>query len=128
ARHLRQAEDPVALATYAMDSHHVSRFVDAHGKLWLEGGYGMSLKARPMPLSYRSIVPRRGETTNLLVPVCCSASHAAYGPPRMEPVFMMLGQSAATAACLAIDAGVAVQDLPYPALRARLLADGLVLE
>jgi hypothetical protein len=128
ARHLRAAEDPVALATYPMDSHYVSRFVDAEGRLWLEGGYGMSLKSRPMPDSYRSIVPRRGETTNLLVPVCLSASHAAYDSIRMEPVFMMLGQSAATAACLAIDAGVALQDLPYPALRARLLADGLVLQ
>ena len=128
ARHLRKAGDPVALATYAMDSHYVSRYVDAEGRLWLEGGYGMSLKARPMPVSYRSIVPRRGEASNLLVPVCLSASHAAYGSIRMEPVFMMLGQSAATAACLAIDAGVALQDLPYPDLRKRLLADGLVLD
>jgi hypothetical protein len=128
ARHLRKAEDPVALATYAMDSHYVSRFVDARGRLWLEGGYGMSLNKRPMAVSYRSIVPRRGEASNLVVPVCLSASHAAYGSIRMEPVFMMLGQSAATAACLAIDRGVAVQDLPYPALRDRLLADGLVLD
>ena len=89
---------------------------------------GMSLKARPMPVSYRSFRPRRSEAANLLVPVCLSASHAAYGSIRMEPVFMMLGQSAATAACLAIDAGVALQDLPYPSLRARLLADGLVLD
>jgi hypothetical protein len=128
ARHLRKADDVVALATYAMDSHYVSRYVDAQGILWLEGGYGMSLKAKPMPVSYRSIVPRRGEVSNLLVPVCLSASHAAYGSIRMEPVFMMLGQAAATAACLAIDAGVALQDLDYPALRTRLLADGLVLD
>jgi hypothetical protein len=128
ARHLRKAEDPAALATYAMDSHYVSRYVDAQGRLWLEGGYGMSLKARPMPVSYRSIVPKHGEASNLAVPVCLSASHAAYGSIRMEPVFMMLGQSAATAACLAIDAGVALQDLPYPELRKRLLADGLVLD
>jgi hypothetical protein len=128
ARHLRKAEDVVALATYAMDSHYVSRFVDAQGRLWLEGGYGMSLNKRPMAISYRSIVPRRGEASNLVVPVCLSASHAAYGSIRMEPVFMMLGQAAATAACLAIDAGVALQDLPYPALRDRLMADGLVLD
>jgi glycine/D-amino acid oxidase-like deaminating enzyme len=128
ARHLRKADDVVALATYAMDSHYVSRYVDPQGALWLEGGYGMSLKAKPMPVGYRSIVPRRGEASNLVVPVCLSASHAAYGSIRMEPVFMMLGQSAATAACLAIDAGVPLQDLPYPVLRARLLADGLVLE
>ena len=57
-----------------------------------------------------------------------SASHIAYGSIRMEPVFMILGQSAATAAALAIDAGVAVQDVPYDALRERLLADGQILE
>jgi hypothetical protein len=128
ARHLRQADDVVGLATYAMDSHHVLRFLDEKGRLCLEGGYGMSLNRRPLPVGYRSIVPRRGEASNLLVPVCLSASHAAYGSIRMEPVFMMLGQSAATAACLAIDTGAAVQDLPYPVLRARLLEDGQVLE
>jgi hypothetical protein len=88
----------------------------------------MSLKARPMPVSYRSIVPERSQASNLVVPVCLSASHAAYGSIRMEPVFMMLGQSGATAACLAIDAGIALQDLPYAELRKRLLADGLVLD
>jgi len=72
-------------------------------------------------------VPSRGQCANLLVPVCCSCSHIAYGSLRMEPVFMILGQSAATAACQAIAAGCDVQDVPYPALRERLLADGQVL-
>ena len=82
----------------------------------------------PYPVDFLAIVPRRGECSNLLVPVCVSASHIAYGSIRMEPVFMILGQSAATAAALAIDAGCALQDLPYPTLRERLLADGQVLE
>jgi hypothetical protein len=74
------------------------------------------------------LVPKRGQVSNLLVPVCLSSSHIAYGSIRMEPVFMILGQSAATAAVLAIDAKIPVQDVPYDQLRQRLLADGQVLE
>jgi hypothetical protein len=73
-------------------------------------------------------VPKKEECKNLLVPVCVSSSHIAFGSIRMEPVFMILGQSAGTAAVLAIDENVQVQDLPYQKLRARLLEDGQVLE
>jgi len=83
---------------------------------------------KPYPISYRSIVPKARECDNLLVPVCLAASHIAYGSIRMEPVFMILGQSAATAAILAIEGKVPVQEISYPALRARLLADHQVLE
>jgi hypothetical protein len=79
------------------------------------------------PVSYRALIPKKGECPNVLVPVCLSASHIAYGSIRMEPVFMVLGQSAATAAVLAIDAGSAVQDVPYAKLRERLDADGQML-
>jgi hypothetical protein len=79
------------------------------------------------PISYRSIVPKRLECSNLFVPVCLSATHIAYGSIRMEPVFMILAQSAATAASLAIDEGVPVQQVPYPVLKARLLTDKQVL-
>jgi hypothetical protein len=82
----------------------------------------------PYPISYRSIVPKSAQCTNLLVPVCLSASHISYGSIRMEPVFMVLGQSAATAAALAIDGDVAVQRVDYPKLRARLLRDKQVLD
>jgi hypothetical protein len=82
----------------------------------------------PYPISYRAIVPKRSECENLLVPVCLSASHIAYGSIRMEPVFMILGQSAATAACLAIDEKIRVQKVDYAKLRARLLADKQVLD
>jgi hypothetical protein len=78
----------------------------------------------PYPVSYRSIVPCQNECANLLVPVCLSASHIAYGSIRMEPVFMVLGQSAATAAVIAIEAGTPVQAIDYAVLRGRLQADG----
>ena len=92
-----------------------------------EGDVQVRLKA-PYKISYGAIVPKKGQVDNLLVPVACSASHIAYGSIRMEPVFMILGQSAATAAAQAIDDGCAVQDVDYPKLRERLLADGQVLQ
>ena len=92
-----------------------------------EGGFGHGCP-RPYPVSYRSIVPKREECANLLVPVCLSSSHVAYGSIRMEPVFMILGQSAGTAAAMAIDDGVAVQEVSYDKLRRRLLEDGQVLK
>ena len=122
----RCAPDPVALASYGMDSHLVSLFVDDQHRLRLEGAFFKPVK--PYPVSYRSVVPKKSECTNLLVPVCVSASHAAYGSMRMEPVFMMLGQAAATAAALAVQSPSAIQDVPYETLRERLLTDGMVLE
>src|SRR5438034_2759909 len=83
---------------------------------------------KPFPISYRALRPRAGECNNLLVPCCLSASHAAYGSVRMEPVFMMLGHAAGAAASLAIDHNVSVQELPYPALRKQLLADRQILD
>ena len=122
----RKAEDPVALASYAMDSHVVGMFVDENGKLRYEGTFFKSVK--PYPVSYRALLPKKAECENLIVPVCASASHAAYGSMRMEPVFMMLGQAAATAAALAVQTSVPLQDVPYDKLRSQLLKDGMVLE
>lgn len=102
-------EDAVILASYPMDSHFTSRYVDEEGRLRVEGG--MMTKVDPYPVSYRSIVPKKEECANLFVPVCLSASHAAYGSIRMEPVFMMLGQVAALAATDAIDKEIAVQEV-----------------
>ena len=124
-RGAKTAEDSVGLGSYMMDSHLASRFVDAGGRLRLDGGMGVGV--RPYPISYRSIVPKESECANLLVPVCLSASHAAYGSIRMEPVFMMLAQSAATAAGLAIDGGLPVQRVSYERLRRRLQEDKQVL-
>jgi len=121
----RTADDSVGLASYQMDSHFCQRVVvEENGKKTVrnEGGFG-ELCPRPYPLSYRAIVPRQDECANLVVPVCLSASHVAYGSIRMEPVFMILGQSAGTAAGIAINDNVSVQDVKYDKLKERLLAD-----
>ncbi len=118
--------DSVGMGAYNMDSHHVQRYVTKEGFVRNEGD--IQVRVRPYPISYRSIRPRAAECANLLVPVCLSASHIAYGSIRMEPVFMVLGQSAATAAVHAIEQGVRVQDIDPAKLQARLLADGQVLD
>lgn len=123
----RTAEDPVSLAAYTMDSHNQQRYVDANGHVRNEGDVQVG-GFSPYPISYRSIVPKKSECSNLFAPICLSASHIAFGSIRMEPVFMVLGQSAATAAAQAIDAKVAVQDIDYPTLRDRLLADKQILK
>ncbi|HCO84502.1 MAG TPA: xanthan lyase [Arenibacter sp.] len=119
---LTVAEDGIGLAAYGMDSHNVQRYVDANGYVQNEGNveaHGF----KPYPISYGALVPKKEECQNLVVPVCVSSTHIAFGSIRMEPVFMVLGQSAATAAVLAIDANVSVQEVPYPNLKEQLLKD-----
>lgn len=123
----RDTPESVGMGSYTADSHHVQRYVTPEGFVQNEGDVGVKLPG-PYKISYGSLTPKKEEAENLLVPVCVSASHIAFGSVRMEPVFMILGQSAATAAAMAIDAEIAVQDLPYAQLRERLLADGQVLE
>ena len=120
------AKDSVGMGAYTMDSHNVQRHVDASGRVRNEGDVQVG-GFPPYPISYRAIRPKKEQCTNLLVPFCLSASHIAFGSIRMEPVFMILGQSSATSAALAIEKGVAVQDLEYQQLQKRLLADGQVL-
>jgi hypothetical protein len=120
-------EDSVGMGAYGMDSHNCQRYVNERTHVQNEGDVQVHGFA-PYPIGYRSIVPKEGECENLLVPVCLSSSHIAYGSIRMEPVFMILGQSAATAAVMAIDDGVSVQKVDYAQLRARLLKEGQVLE
>jgi len=119
------AEDSVGLAAYTMDSHNCQRVV-IDGAVRNEGDVQTRVP-RPYSISYRSIVPKENECANLLVSVCLSSSHMAYGSIRMEPVFMILGQSAGTAASMAIDAGTAVQKVDYAKLKERLLADKQIL-
>ena len=119
--------DSVGMGSYNMDSHNTQRYVDAAGHAANEGDVQVS-PGGPYRISYRSIVPRKGETANLLVPVCLSASHIAYGSIRMEPVFMILGHSAATAASLALEQQRGVQEIDVDELRRRLVAEGQVLE
>jgi len=119
-------DDPVGMAAYGMDSHHIQRYVDVNGFVQNEGNveaHGFS----PYPISYRSIVPKKAECENLLVPVCVSSTHIAFGSIRMEPVFMILGQSAAVAAVIAIDNKIAVQDVPYGLLEQVLVSKNQIL-
>jgi hypothetical protein len=117
---LRVAPDPVGLAAYGMDSHHVQRYVTKEGFVKNEGNVEARVKG-PYPISYRAIIPKEKDCKNLLVPVCLSATHIAFGSIRMEPVFMVLGQSAAVAASLAIDREIPVQKLDYTVLQAALV-------
>ena len=123
-RQLEVAADAVGLGAYNMDSHNCRRIV-RDGAAHNEGDVQVGVK--PYPVSYRAIIPRGGECGNLWVPVALSATHIAYGSIRMEPVFMILGQSAATAACQAIDDHVTAQNVDYAKLRTQLLKDGQVL-
>jgi hypothetical protein len=122
-----ETPESIGMGSYTLDSHNVQRYVKPDGYVQNEGDIGVKTP-RPYKIAYGSIVPKKPQCTNLLVPVCVSSSHIAFGSIRMEPVFMILGQSAATAACMSIDQDIAVQDLPYSQLRERLLADGQVLE
>ena len=124
-RHLEKPDDSVGLGAYNMDSHNCRRIVQ-DGFVRNEGDVQVGVK--PYPVSYRSIIPKSAECENLWVPVCLSATHIAYGSIRMEPVFMILGQSAATAAVIAIDDKVTAQRVDYAKLREQLLKDGQVLE
>jgi len=126
-RRVRVAEDSVGLGSYNMDSHNVQRYVTDEGHAQNEGDVQVS-PGGPYVVPYRAIVPREEECTNLFVPVCVSSSHIAFGSIRMEPVFMILAHTAATAAAMAIEAGVPVQQVPYEALRERLLAEGQILD
>jgi hypothetical protein len=125
-RGTRTATDSVGLAAYGMDSHNTQRYVDAAGYVRNEGDVQVPV-AGPYPVSYRAIVPKAAECTNLLVPVCLSASHIAYGSIRMEPVFMVLGQSAGAAAAQAVADNEDVQQVDYRRLRERLLRDHQIL-
>ena len=117
----------VGMGSYSIDSHNVRRYVTADGCVQNEGDIEVRPK-RPYGIDYGAMLPRREDCLNLLVPVALSATHTAFGSMRMEPVFMILGESAATAAALAAKGGLAVQDVPYAMLRERLLADGQRLE
>ncbi|MGK0184388.1 MAG: hypothetical protein ACI9R3_000154 [Verrucomicrobiales bacterium] len=123
----RETPESVGMGSYNMDSHHVQRYVTEEGYARNEGDVQVS-PGGPYRISYRAIRPKASECSNLLVPAALSSSHIAYGSIRMEPVFMILGQSAATAACLSIDRNTSVQKLDYKVLRDRLLADGQVLK
>ena len=125
-RKKKPTPESVGMGSYTIDSHNVQRYITPDGHVQNEGDIGVSTGG-PYEIAYGSLVPKRGQAENLVVPVCVSSSHIAFGSIRMEPVFMILGQSAATAAVMAIEAKIPVQDVPYAKLRERLLQDGQIL-
>ena len=126
-RKKKPTPESVGMGSYTIDSHNVQRYITPEGYVQNEGDIGVSPRG-PYEIAYGALVPKKGQAANLLVPVACSASHIAYGSIRMEPVFMILGQSAGAAASLAIDGGLAVQDVDYAKLRAILLKEGQLLD
>ena len=117
----RSAPDPVALGSFGMDSHCVQHIVTEEGKVQNEGVI-WRVPPKPYGISYRAIIPKKGECENLFAPICLSTSHVAHGSIRMEPVFMSLSQSAAIAASIAIERDISVQEVAYPELLEKLLA------
>ncbi len=123
----RPTPNPVGMGSYTMDSHNVQRYIKPDGFVQNEGDIGVSTKG-PYSIAYGSLVPKKSDCTNLMVPVCVSSSHIAFGSIRMEPVFMILGQSAAAAASIALEKGIPVQDVDYNELKADLESKGQILE
>lgn len=117
---------PIGMGSYALDAHNAQRYVTPEGYVQNEGDIGVK-PARPYSIDYGTILPKEKECSNLLVPVAVSSSHIAYGSIRMEPVFMILGQSAAIAAVMSIEKKISPQALPYPELEQELLKVGQVL-
>jgi hypothetical protein len=120
-------EDVIGMAAYGMDSHHTQRFVTTEGYVSNEGNVQAHVPS-PFPIGLRSIVPKQEECSNLIVPVCLSSTHIAFGSIRMEPVFMVLGQSASVIACMAIDMEKPVQNIPYDKLKGQLIGLGQVIK
>jgi len=126
-KHKLPVDDAIGMGAYTLDSHNTQR-VAHNGMVKNEGDIQSYIGGKAYGISYRAIVPKAGECENLLVPWALSATHIAFGSIRMEPVFMVLGQSAATAACMAINDGLPIQKVPYDKLRDRLIRDGQKLE
>jgi hypothetical protein len=118
--------DPIGMGSYNSDSHNIQRIVAPDGLVHNEGD--MQVAVKPYQIPYRVLLPKRDEASNLLVPVCFSASHVAYSSLRMEPQYMILGHAAGVAARMAITAGVPVQKVDAPALTQHLRAQGAMME
>jgi len=119
--------EPIGMGSYTMDSHNVQRYITSEGYVQNEGDLGVEPK-QPYQIHLGTILPKKEECKNLIVPSAVSSSHIAFGSIRMEPVFMILGQSAGTIAALAIDKNIGIHELPYDEIKARLMADGQILE
>jgi hypothetical protein len=123
----KETPGSIGMGSYTIDSHNVQRYVKPDGFVQNEGDIGVPLK-RPYTIALNSILPQRDECNNLIVPVCVSSSHIAFGSIRMEPVFMILGQSAGTLAAMAIEEKKSIHDIEYDNLKVRLINDGQILQ
>jgi hypothetical protein len=122
----RSVPNSIGMGSYTMDSHNVQRYVTPEGYVQNEGDIGVAPE-QPYQIDLGSILPKQEECVNLLVPVCVSCSHIAFGSIRMEPVFMILGQSAGTIASMAINKSKSIHDLPYENIKTELEASGQIL-
>jgi len=118
---------PIGMGSYTMDSHNVQRYVTPEGYVQNEGDIGVTPE-HPYQIDLGSILPKQSDCTNLLVPVCVSCSHIAFGSIRMEPVFMILGQSAGTVASMAVTSGKSIYDISYKDIKTKLEASGQILK
>ena len=123
---LRVVPRPVAMGSYTMDSHNVQRYVTDDGYVQNEGDLGVE-PPKPYQIDLGAIVPKKEECKNLIVPVCVSATHIAFGSIRMEPVFMELGQVAGTLASIAVRKNISISEVDYDELRQKLESDGQVI-
>jgi hypothetical protein len=123
---IKPVENPIGMGSYTMDSHNIQRYIKPDGFVQNEGDIGVHPQ-EPYQIDLGSILPKKSECTNLIVPVCVSSTHIAFGSIRMEPVFMILGQSAGTLAAAALDEGAGVHEVPYSSLKDILIRDGQVL-
>jgi hypothetical protein len=123
----REVPHPVGMGSYTMDSHNVQRYVTPEGYVQNEGDIGVAAK-QPYKIDLGAIMPKREDCLNLIVPVCVSSSHIAFGSIRMEPVFMILGQSAGTVASMALDKRKNIHDLTYDEIKSKLESDGQILK
>jgi hypothetical protein len=113
------------MGSYNSDSHNEQRVAMKDGSVQNEGD--VQVPVQPYEIAYRVITPKPSESTNLLVPVCLSATHAAYSSIRMEPQYMIIGQAAGVAAALAVHLHLAVQEIPMPDFQQKLRKEGAIL-
>ena len=123
----REVPRPAGMGSYTMDSHNVQRYVTPEGFVQNEGDVGVKAQT-PYQIDLGSLMPKKEECSNLLVPVCVSCSHIAFGSIRMEPVFMILGQSSGTVAAMALEKRKNIHDLKYEEIRSKLESDGQILD
>lgn len=122
-----EAENAIGMGSYNLDSHNVQRYVTKEGWIENEGDVGIE-PPKPYKIAMGTVLPKANECSNLVVPVCVSSSHIAYGSIRMEPIFMILAESSAQIAALAIQNKSSVQEVPYATLQKALLEAGQVME